>query len=447
MAAASVKCPCVWLLLWLCVRLSETENTRVSKGPMTSCCHPLTHGPSTLLSETVSPSSLTTPSWAAQQPQPRLPLASHMAVVHDHEGAVSVLGRRAGQRGMNQRARGGGPAKAAGCLCAQSRLRPDAVGERYLSQEDVLNQSNPFVQLVSGVVWLLRNGEVYINQSLKAGCDKTQETGQFRTFVDVVSARRAVGHDTQGRLILFQIDGKTGQRGRVPSTYVVVSSLSSYPSLMNVYQTTEWRWQQVSTICAFTWRSRASDFWPDTSACVGGDAANVRRAGRGAHFSADALVCQPRPHGSHGVCTAVSASRVSTATAATRPAPALTAAPATPSTDAAAARHGFRGNTCEQVPYVTRRRKAVAYNAARDPTTHPSHRRSWLIVTLTLAFLLSASLLVHLVRACRGSVAAGFPEHRDYSLVPLTDINGAASRAEGDAGKSGKVGFELDDSD
>lgn len=48
---------------------------------------------------------------------------------------------------------------------------------RYLSQDEVLDQSNPFVQLVSGVVWLLRNGEVYINQSLTAECDETEETG------------------------------------------------------------------------------------------------------------------------------------------------------------------------------------------------------------------------------------------------------------------------------
>lgn len=52
---------------------------------------------------------------------------------------------------------------------------------RYLSQEDVSDQSNPFVQLVSGVVWLLRNGEVYINQSLVAECDETQETGAYQT--------------------------------------------------------------------------------------------------------------------------------------------------------------------------------------------------------------------------------------------------------------------------
>lgn len=50
-------------------------------------------------------------------------------------------------------------------------------GPRYLSQDEVLDQSNPFVQLVSGVVWLLRNGEVYINQSLTAECKATQETG------------------------------------------------------------------------------------------------------------------------------------------------------------------------------------------------------------------------------------------------------------------------------
>lgn len=48
---------------------------------------------------------------------------------------------------------------------------------RYLSQEDVLDQSNPFVQLVSGVIWLLRDGEPYINFSLEAECNKSQETG------------------------------------------------------------------------------------------------------------------------------------------------------------------------------------------------------------------------------------------------------------------------------
>lgn len=37
---------------------------------------------------------------------------------------------------------------------------------------------NPFVQLVSGVVWLVRNGSIYINESEAIECDETQETGQ-----------------------------------------------------------------------------------------------------------------------------------------------------------------------------------------------------------------------------------------------------------------------------
>ena len=56
--------------------------------------------------------------------------------------------------------------------------KSSSVPRRYLSQEDVLDQSNPFVQLVSGVVWLLRNGEVYINQSLEAECDELVDQGK-----------------------------------------------------------------------------------------------------------------------------------------------------------------------------------------------------------------------------------------------------------------------------
>ncbi|NXX76194.1 NAGPA acetylglucosaminidase, partial [Urocolius indicus] len=83
----------------------------------------------------------------------------------------------------------------------------------YLSEEDVLDQANPFVQLVSGVVWLLRNGEVYINQSRVAECDQVQTTGTFDKFINVISARTAVGHDSQGQLVLVHVDGQTESRG------------------------------------------------------------------------------------------------------------------------------------------------------------------------------------------------------------------------------------------
>ncbi|XP_054500030.2 N-acetylglucosamine-1-phosphodiester alpha-N-acetylglucosaminidase isoform X2 [Agelaius phoeniceus] len=83
----------------------------------------------------------------------------------------------------------------------------------YLSEEDVLDQSNPFVQLVSGVVWLLRDGELYINQSRAAECGDIQSTGTFDRFINVISARTAVGHDRQGRLVLVHVDGQTESRG------------------------------------------------------------------------------------------------------------------------------------------------------------------------------------------------------------------------------------------
>ncbi|XP_038664912.1 N-acetylglucosamine-1-phosphodiester alpha-N-acetylglucosaminidase isoform X2 [Scyliorhinus canicula] len=83
----------------------------------------------------------------------------------------------------------------------------------YLSEEDILDKENPFVQLVSGVIWLLRNGTIYVNESQSAECSKTQETGSFERFVNVVSARTAIGHDKYGRLVLLHIDGQTDARG------------------------------------------------------------------------------------------------------------------------------------------------------------------------------------------------------------------------------------------
>ncbi|XP_062999135.1 N-acetylglucosamine-1-phosphodiester alpha-N-acetylglucosaminidase [Elgaria multicarinata webbii] len=83
----------------------------------------------------------------------------------------------------------------------------------YLSEEEVLAKENPFVQLVSGVGWLLRDGEVYVNQSRAVECDEVQETGSFDRFINVVSARTAVGHDRQGQLVLAHFDGQTDTRG------------------------------------------------------------------------------------------------------------------------------------------------------------------------------------------------------------------------------------------
>ena len=83
----------------------------------------------------------------------------------------------------------------------------------YLSEEMVHQRENPFIQLVSGVIWLIRNGSIYVDESKKAECRETEETGSMDVFADVMSARTALGHDKHGRVIIVQIDGKTQHRG------------------------------------------------------------------------------------------------------------------------------------------------------------------------------------------------------------------------------------------
>ncbi|XP_061455976.1 N-acetylglucosamine-1-phosphodiester alpha-N-acetylglucosaminidase isoform X2 [Rhineura floridana] len=101
-----------------------------------------------------------------------------------------------------------------GILNAQFGIRKDGtLVFGYLSEEEVLAKENPFVQLLSGVGWLLRDGEVYVNQSQAVECSETQETGTFDKFINTVSARTAVGHDRQGRLVLAHFDGQTDSRG------------------------------------------------------------------------------------------------------------------------------------------------------------------------------------------------------------------------------------------
>ena len=83
----------------------------------------------------------------------------------------------------------------------------------YLSDEEVNNKTNPFRQLVTGVVWLVRNGTNVVNESMELECSKYETTGAMETFINVRSARTAIGHDAQGRLVLAQVEGQTFRRG------------------------------------------------------------------------------------------------------------------------------------------------------------------------------------------------------------------------------------------
>ncbi|KAJ8273239.1 hypothetical protein GJAV_G00099290 [Gymnothorax javanicus] len=187
----------------------------------------------------------------------------------------------------------------------------------YLSEEDVLDKVNPFVQLVSGVVWLLRNGISYINESMAIECAETQETGRFQRFVNTVSARTAVGHDRDGRLILFHIDGQTDSRGMNlwevakflkdqgvvnainldgggSATYVVGGSLASYPS--DHCSEPMWRCpRKVSTVLCVHEPVCQPEDCCGHEACVQGHC----ECQKGWKEPA----CQPPACGDHGVCT------------------------------------------------------------------------------------------------------------------------------------------------
>ncbi|XP_041799344.1 N-acetylglucosamine-1-phosphodiester alpha-N-acetylglucosaminidase-like isoform X2 [Chelmon rostratus] len=283
----------------------------------------------------------------------------HMTVVHDPLRTLSVL-EPGGPGGCekSQLATVEETAIAAGCLYAQNagffdttrglclgnvvsdgRMVRDSGGVQnaqfgirkdgslvfgYLSQEDVLDRSNPFVQLVSGVVWLLRNGEVYINQSLKVECDRLVDQDVFRDFVDLLSARTVVGHDASGNLVLFHVEGRTEKRGMNlwevaeflkkngvinainldgggSSNFVINGTLASYPTDL-CESDSRWRCgRRVSTIlCVHQRRCRPANC-SGHGDCVDGRC-QCREGWRGA--ACDSLVCQPPACGPHGVCTA-----------------------------------------------------------------------------------------------------------------------------------------------
>ncbi|KAM9367024.1 N-acetylglucosamine-1-phosphodiester alpha-N-acetylglucosaminidase-like [Symphorus nematophorus] len=276
---------------------------------------------------------------------PAIDFGGHITLVRDPLRTLSVL-EPGGPGGCekHRRATAEQTAVAAGCLYAQNagfftgtsnrrlgdvvsdgRMVRDSGGQQnaqfgirkdgslvfgYLSQEDVLDRSNPFVRLVSGVVWLLRKGEIYINQSPKAE--------------DVLSARTVVGHDADGNLILFHVDGKSKKRGMNlwevadflkkngvinaidldgggSSSFVINGTLASYPP-DRCKSDSRWRCaRDVSTVlCVHRRRCEPADRGGH------GDCVNGRRrcqqGWRGA--ACDSLVCRPPACGPHGVCSA-----------------------------------------------------------------------------------------------------------------------------------------------
>jgi len=81
----------------------------------------------------------------------------------------------------------------------------------YIPENEITKQS--FTNLVGGVLWLVRNGQSYVDVSKVSECPDAQSTSTLQGFIDAVSARTAVGHDRLGRLVIVQVDGRTWDRG------------------------------------------------------------------------------------------------------------------------------------------------------------------------------------------------------------------------------------------
>ena len=69
------------------------------------------------------------------------------------------------------------------------------------------------VLIIVGVIWLVRNRTNYVNESKYLECSDNEDTGKMETFVNVISARSAIGHDDKGRVVLARVDGQTHVRG------------------------------------------------------------------------------------------------------------------------------------------------------------------------------------------------------------------------------------------
>lgn len=62
-----------------------------------------------------------------------------------------------------------------------------------------------FTQLIAGVIWLVREGRTYVQESELQEDMNTQETGS--AFSTIRAGRVALAHDRQGRIMIFQMDG------------------------------------------------------------------------------------------------------------------------------------------------------------------------------------------------------------------------------------------------
>uniref|UniRef100_A0A8C4QDR4 N-acetylglucosamine-1-phosphodiester alpha-N-acetylglucosaminidase n=1 Tax=Eptatretus burgeri TaxID=7764 RepID=A0A8C4QDR4_EPTBU len=192
----------------------------------------------------------------------------------------------------------------------------------YVPPESV-EQHGYWREFVAGVGWLVRNGKIYISESKEQECSDTQETGTIDRFINALSARTVVGHDSHGRLIIVHIEGHTDHRGMNlweladflvrqgvinainldgggSATFVVNGTLVSYPSDACPHENM-WRCERpVSTVLCVRAPERVCQ-----PPCLHGHCVNgvCHCDGNWAGIDCNTPSCLANCSG-HGVCTA-----------------------------------------------------------------------------------------------------------------------------------------------
>ncbi|EDQ89131.1 uncharacterized protein MONBRDRAFT_37217 [Monosiga brevicollis MX1] len=64
-----------------------------------------------------------------------------------------------------------------------------------------------------GAIWLVRNGQVYVNESIAYECSNIEESGSLQEFANLQSARTALAHDSNGAVRIVQHNGQSGHYG------------------------------------------------------------------------------------------------------------------------------------------------------------------------------------------------------------------------------------------
>ncbi|CAG0922871.1 unnamed protein product [Notodromas monacha] len=85
-------------------------------------------------------------------------------------------------------------------------------GEMFMGYPNV-SCIDDFKELVVGALWIVRDGKPNWEHSAQMEEVSVQQTGSWKDFMAVVSARASIGWDKRGRIILAAVDGKTGKDG------------------------------------------------------------------------------------------------------------------------------------------------------------------------------------------------------------------------------------------